>query len=262
MVRVAVSEDDLRGHLKEFLQELRLATESFDADHHWEAKRCASVLTTLLSRSKSNTCLLSQLGMDDRRLVSSCDPTSRWLETADLQVARGLFLDGYRPALDSSTLGFVSIDAWWNEPVLRIGAREFSRGEIIRIVRDQDGGAHIDRTQDIDYADLKTSQAVVARPIGHGSLFVVDAVFRNPARFLIRQFCHEILKSLDPEYFSHPRAPPKDHVIVWAHATAAFGTAQGLDYRDTDGSELCPCGSKMLFAFCHQRGRPLRLRTH
>ena len=255
-MRVAVSEDDLRGHLKEFLQELRQATANFDADNHWEAKRCASVITTLLSRSKSNTCLLSRLGMDERKLVSSCDPTSRWLDGADLQVKRGLFLDGYRPALDRSSLAFVSIDAWWNQPVLRTGAREFSRGEIIRIVRDQDGGAHIDGTQDIDYADLKTNQAVVARPVGYGGLFVVDAVFRNPALFLIRQFCHEVLKSLDPEYLSYPKARPKDHVIVWAYATAVPDTSQDLDYRDTHGSELCPCGSNILFAFCHQRGRP------
>jgi hypothetical protein len=256
MARVSVSENDLRGHLKEFLQELRQSAASFDADHHWEAKRCASVMTTLFSRSKSNLCLISQLGMGDRKLVSSCALASRWVDTSDLQVGPGLFLDGYRPALDSSILVFVSIDAWWNQPVLRIGAREFSRGEIIRIVRDQDGGAHIDGTQDIDYADLKTSQAVVARPVGHGGLFIVDAVFRNPARFLIRQFCHEVLKSLDPEYSSQPKIRPKDHVIVWTHATAAPEASQRLDYRDTNGSELCPCGSNVLFSFCHQRGRP------
>ena len=257
MSRRPVPISDLKQHLDESVQEMKNAAVSFDNANDWEAKRLATILALLVDSGRSSSGLLNQLGLHTRRYLTSCSGPIRWDETrTDLEIAEGLLIEGYRPALDKAKLSFLDLDDWWSEPVLKRDGSKYTRRDIVRTVRDQDGGAHIDPTVSETYHELKREQAVIARPVGHSGLYIVDATFRNPARFLVRQVAHEMLKSLDPTYTRQPKPRPKDHVIIWSHAVLrASAHSDRADYRETDGAALCPCDSGVLFALCHQRSK-------
>jgi hypothetical protein len=103
-------------------------------------------------------------------------------------------LDGIPPAEDPPYEGkLMSFEDWWAAPVLRdsIG-NEFSRRFIVETMRDQED-AHTDDALDPLYAGVAYQGAMglkVQQPLETTDL--------NPARVVVRQVAHEVLRALDP----------------------------------------------------------------
>jgi hypothetical protein len=138
---------------------LRLSAAMYDAGHRGEAIRMANAIFVLLGPNmKNHKSILSQLGQDGKLQIPSTadsrgphgsaliaiemtpytnDETSEggWTITAVPHGHEALNSGRRLPALD-----------WWNEGVLG-GVRAvgtLTRLQVIRVMRDQDGGAHLD----------------------------------------------------------------------------------------------------------------------
>jgi hypothetical protein len=164
------SQQDYVAHLREQIAFLRSSAVAFDGGVEAEAKRMAVQLRVLLhdARRGRSVSLLTRLGVRDTLpwLDTAIVPDPSWQYDFALGLAR-LRSGKTGPQMSfhyAAPLGDLGPDRqhppaafvdWWHEAVLedRAGHR-FSRGNFVRMVADQDGGAHVDAELDAAYAAL------------------------------------------------------------------------------------------------------------
>ena len=92
---------------------------------------------------------------------------------------------------------WTDFETWWNQVIFRdLEGQELTRRDLVLVVADQDGGAHVDASLDEAYTRNLTPELTWSvcsereeSPLGWA---------RSP--FSIRQVAHELLKSLKPGY--------------------------------------------------------------
>ena len=88
-------------------------------------------------------------------------------------------------------------ESWWNEIVLRdTQNHDFSRGYLITIIANQDGGAHVDAALDEPYHRLANENSIGAievGPSGEKPILHIEKVY-------VRQIVWEVLSSIEPEW--------------------------------------------------------------
>jgi len=138
---------------------LRLSAAMYDAGHRNEAVRLANAIFVLLGPDMRNhNSILRQLGAIDESFLLPSSADSRGPH-GSAPIAAQLYAytagdggGGY--TIECAPFGHEPLSAgrrlpvaeWWSEGVLSgIGApKTLSRLEVVRIMRDQDGGAHLD----------------------------------------------------------------------------------------------------------------------
>jgi len=140
-------------------QALSASAASYDSSDdvcEMEARRMSNAINTLLHHQRSQKSILVELGLRDkfqllstaREILDGTQP-SGIIETPMISLVH-LQMRGrpkYVPALgnDSSSQHWLGFDAWWHEPIYQSDAGEkIDRCELIRVMRDKDGGAHVD----------------------------------------------------------------------------------------------------------------------
>ncbi|MQA00689.1 MAG: hypothetical protein GEU80_15415 [Dehalococcoidia bacterium] len=115
----------------------------------------------------------------------------------------------YTPKLNSShqPARALPYDEWMNEPVIRTAhGSVLGRERLIRIVANQEGGAHFDSRLDAEYQRVAQGGAMGWRKTSDGLVATIDLDEGrgsedsdrdlNPVPATIRQIAHEVLESL------------------------------------------------------------------
>jgi len=183
------SKENLVQALNDQLSAISSSGNAYDRGDLWEAKRIAAAVHMIVHDGKmNNRSIASQLGirgtmaflsstdvphLPDKNLILGPElfPQPRLLrfQMESNKVLRVIArLDGCIPRT-------VGIAEWWNEPIYEHGAISISRSSLIRTMRDQDGGGHVDPELERAYSDFTDS-------IGNGVTATADGrlVFTIP----------------------------------------------------------------------------------
>lgn len=235
------SKQQLLDSLAEHVSLLMDYCTAFDAGKQHYAKPMSASLQMLLYGVKGNSlCLLHQLGMRAERFFDTAPalPPSGYLGQCQLAAIR-VDMDNlsahYIPMLSTTDRKeLVPFSAWWNTPVVRdVKGRTFSRLEIVKEVRDKDGGAHVDGDLVEAYADFASGRYSGWQIRHDGEAKPIP----NPHLACVRQIAHETLLSLErftPQSFqnayAYPTSLPYEHNYADIFNVAIGGLPPGKWY--------------------------------
>ena len=155
---------ELNELLKTQLDHLGRSLDAFNSGIWAEAERLANTAYILLADGKNRTePLLEQLDIRDK--IKFISVRSRPLVYVGVPLCTVENLDGshrYMPVFASDderakNIKWLSFQDWWEEPVYTDSAgSKLSRKMVVKTLRDQDGGAHLDATvTEPSYAEMK-----------------------------------------------------------------------------------------------------------
>lgn len=144
------SEDEPRQAAEFQFQALKISADHFDLGQIGEAARMANAIFMLLGRGMRSHCsIFDAAGQTEKRLYRSTKPADdakgcslvrlELRKIAENEWDASIRHAGRLALREGRDLG---IDEWWNELIIQNDASNLSRGEIIRILRDKNGGAH------------------------------------------------------------------------------------------------------------------------
>lgn len=255
--RIERDEGDIDRKLKVQLDMLRASAKGFDGGDHWEALRISTVVQTLFHSRNQTVSLLRQLGLEDRRFLDSAVPFNPNNEISHCTLVTIVLSPNgeghFFAELDDRPMRFITFDEWWNSPVLTTGAKDgemLSRQQLTEIMRNQDGGAHVDPRIDAAYQGMRTA---INFKRSDGQLSTQDGEL-----FAMRQIGHEILKSLVPTYRRRPKRVHEGglfrELYMQTEAPEERPKEGSYNYGDQAGRDLCHCGSQQPFRACHAVG--------
>jgi hypothetical protein len=216
--RISRSKDDLKRELRDQLQILRMACESFDRGIDAAGKYIAISLRVLLHHHRQSRALLDQLNYRTGRFYSSIEPLDpRNLVSESPMVAMVSGGSNSNPKwMPLVQLGGgptrmrpIPFSDWWAEKIIDDKAGHvFSRMSLVQSVADTDGGAHVD-------PDLDEAYMAVSRENSLGWVFGPDRLPLEGRVELacMRQIAHELLVTINkqvPEFSkaAEPVVPP------------------------------------------------------
>jgi hypothetical protein len=219
--KIQKSKAELHADLMEQISHLGMFSKEFDIGKSSIAKPISVILNLLLYGDSGNSlALLHHLGLRDRRFFDSAPIIDTRSSFAHCQLA-GILVSSkpvstrYLPLLSSlpHAMKKTPFSEWWMRPVVKdIKGRCFSRMELVKEVRDTDGGGHLDPGLGEPYADFKSGKYMGWwLKTGTGFYRV-----QHPHLACIRQIAHETLLTLQdavPQAFdANPYVYPVDPV--------------------------------------------------
>jgi len=256
------SQTELKQHLNEHIEFLKLSAQSFDNGFEAEAKRLAVSLRVLLHDTPQSASLLGQLTLKNQFWDSALPEDAgsvlshSGLVVQVLSTTEGARHQAYLDELPVATCaGFVPFDGWWRDPVLvDQQGREISRKDLVLWIANKDGGAHVDPQLNATYADLSRNNSLGwvqestsgSRPVRAAELAAV------------RQIAHEVLKTLEPGYAMLPKYRQTDSMVMGAVSLTLEPAGsqplakQPVRARGKIGrNDPCPCGTGKKWKKCH-----------
>ena len=189
---------DMTTHLNSQISFLNNSIRSYDSGFEDEAQRIATIIRILLHDTNKSTSLFKHLDMKSQIFFLST--TGPYIPKNLLSYEGLLAMSStgfYLPHClsDSKIQGiFYSFENWWNEIIIDDKINVFSRKNIILNVADTDGGAHVDKDLNEDYANITKHKSLS----GHMIINNEEKPFRNnPVYACIRQIAFELLYSID-----------------------------------------------------------------
>lgn len=189
----------IESHFEDQIDFLTRSSATFDAGETAEYKRLATALRVLLhDRPPMSVSVLAQLNLGGIQFIASNSVMNPRNLLGEFKLARlHVSPDGsrYVPRLDeSSCLRSLPFAEWWEEPVIKLHTGElFSRRDLVLLVANQDGGAHVDPEIDEKYDKLTKSGAGWAS-VGMGDPIPIVEL----EKVSMRQIAWEVLASLTP----------------------------------------------------------------
>jgi hypothetical protein len=199
------------GLLLAFLRQhgaLRLSASSFDFGHQAEAPRIATAIYILLGpRSRNHTSIVDALNWTLVMPTTTPSGNLMKIECVPVEAVGDRPASWFIHALPAGREAAVyknddplSVPDWWSEVVLRKTEGDLSRLDIIRIMRDREGGAHLDET-----ISSPAYKAVLLRGAGFNfqpSQDTPPQPVENSLEAIIRQIANEVLMSLQSKVLS------------------------------------------------------------
>ena len=211
------SKENLLTKLREQADLLLTSARGFYAGSYAESLETAVHLRTLVYERGANKPLLRQVRSDglDLQILDNVGETKRAGEEV-FSFSVGLRVDksAVFPSVDLESTNYkrCSIGAWWNREVFAFWSQgkqgisqwmTYTRAQVVLILANKEGGAHVDSEIDPAYATLLTDQ-----PLN----FEFDGIpIETPdlAKFLAAQSGVEMLECLRRNFFSDLDVPPK-----------------------------------------------------
>lgn len=213
MTSYKLPKEDLIKHLHKQLGFLKNSCAAYDKGFEDEACRIAVAIRILLHDTKNSHSLLQSLAIkgkidywnsaapiDPRNLISSTQLVILQAKSD----GQGSMTSTYQPRLDDGLTPFKgdwqSYQYWWSsQGVLKDNKKkEFTRKDLVLLVANKDGGAHVDTNLDQEYAELLKFNSAGWVKIVNG----VETPFDNdPVYASVRQIGHELLKTLEKVTF-------------------------------------------------------------
>jgi hypothetical protein len=193
------------GLLLAFLRQhsaLRLSASSFDYGHVGEAPRLASAIFILLGPpSRTHTSVVDALGWNIAMATTTPSGSLMHVECIPIEAVgdrpASWFIHARPRGREATVLNTdnpLLIAGWWSEVVLRKAEGDLSRLDIVRIMRDREGGAHLDGT-----IASPAYKSVLLHGAGfdyHPSADAPSRPVENSIEAIVRQIAHEVLESL------------------------------------------------------------------
>ena len=243
-LREVRSYSSLESQLHRQIKFLETSSKLFDEGDEDEAVRLATTIRVLLHDSdnpKSNSkSLLRQLGikenleflntgvypddlidalnghmasnnvLNDGSSISSYAANEVGLVSLDIKDKKWV-APLSQPRINSSSHYLImanslqKFDAWWTKPLIQGETKIFSRKQLIGIMCDQDGGAHVDATLDKSYLDLTLDNLGFQWAAGENlpdmlmtneNDYLFESAKSNIAAASVRQIVYEVLITL------------------------------------------------------------------
>ena len=189
--------------LKEQLYFLNESCKGYDNGYKHEVQRIATCIRILLVENKKS--LLTQLNV--KNTIQFLDTTHPYFELPGLKPllpSYGLvdigppvkaFLNSYPDQYKKK-----SFDDWWHQIVLDDTSNKFTRGNLIHLVADKDGGCHVDPKLPPEYHALKNNSMAISANFkittGFGDTEIPLNNFDSES---IRQIGFEVIKTLETD---------------------------------------------------------------
>lgn len=248
MSKVPQTRRELEQQLDEHVAFLKDSAEAYDSGKTHEAKRLATSMRVLLHDTSSSHSLLKQLGKKTMAFLDTAgniDPQNLLPESLLTMFWSG-GLSNYLPKLDDlhGHRSFAPFEQWWKATVIddRCG-NVLSRRDLVLIMANQDGGAHVDPGVDSKYHRI--SRQFAMNFTAHHKETGASDFIRLVERASVRQIAHELLKTLDPSYGCNNRLSISD-----AHDYVEIKFTVPAPPKIV-GTDPCPCGSGRSFKECH-----------
>ncbi|WP_437322116.1 helix-turn-helix domain-containing protein [Sorangium sp. So ce385] len=248
MPKVPQTRRELEQQLDEHVAFLKDSAEAYDSGKTHEAKRLAASMRVLLHDTPNSHSLLGQLGKKTIAILDTAgeiDPENLLPESLLTMLWSG-DLSNYLPKLDElhDHRSFVPFEQWWKATVIddRCG-NVLSHKDLVLIMANQDGGAHVDPGVDSKYHRI-SRQFAMKLTAHHMETGASDFV-RLVERASVRQIAHELLKTLDPSYGCNNRLSTS---FAHDYVEINFTVPAPPKIIETDP---CPCGSGRSFKECH-----------
>lgn len=209
MTKLKQTEDELLVHLKDQIGFLLSSANSYDKGFIGEAKRLAIVTRVLLHDTGSSTSLLAQLGKKNIGFYDTCidyDPLNLapHMGLIMMRLSTGSGAEYVAPLDNLSPKrkkGKVSIHDWWIKIVFKDSSGNlFSRGGIIKILANKEGGAHVDPELDADYVNLSKFNSLGWKSVVRKGDVIREVDMGNPVFPSMRQIAYEVIKTLKDEF--------------------------------------------------------------
>ena len=195
-----ITEKDLKRHLDQQINFLTASINSYDSGNRSEAVRMAVSARILLHDTKRQKSIITQLDIkDDILLLSSAtqyypDSIVTYLGLCGLNFLNGRadyipYCQLNRPNRRES---WFKLDDWWNELVIDDKSYKFTRKDIVLLLADIDGGAHVDPAVYDEYSNLKYNKSI---GWSYFNIVGICAISNNSAYSIMRQIAHEIIQS-------------------------------------------------------------------
>lgn len=193
---------ELEAHLKEQAHFIKASSDAYDNGHEIEAKRIALAIRILVHDTNSSHSLLKQ--MNKKTQIQYIDSTlDGSLMSAHALVGMRITnksgqKSGYSPRLDRYKDKYkkIAFDTWWNQIVCKDKhGNTLSRQNLILIMANKDGGAHVDSKISTAYEGLKYDNAM-GWTFTNGSKQgpLEDMLYAS-----VRQIAYELIESLKLE---------------------------------------------------------------
>lgn len=227
--------DESRKQLIVCVQDLIDATELYDQGKFTAINHASATLRTIFYNSNNSHSLIDQInGRDHLKMLSLSNPTKQdIINIGPIYTARfkGSLLaptDYYStflfyPGSEIKPKKIIFSD-WWHKPMIKFGQGSeycISRGDIITIMANQDGGVHFDPDINATYQSLKNGESLFAVKADTLASYIVtgnsilDGSWTNFTDIqvsLLRQIVHEAIISLVDAYHLHQNyVPDFDH---------------------------------------------------
>jgi hypothetical protein len=203
--------ENVEARLKEQMEFLRTSLRGFYAGDFAESVRIATVIRVLVHESGMSKPLLKQAKPNCLEL-----PILEHVGERDGQEAIFSFAVSVRmgptvaPAVDlgSSHHTLSSVGAWWNRTVFTFQSRMatqliYRRKQVVLILANKEGGAHVDPNEDPDYERL-----LIDVPLSFAD-YGVPVETPDLARFLTAQSGVQMLECLKRNFFPEEEVPAK-----------------------------------------------------
>lgn len=202
--------------LEEQIAFLTSSSNAYDQGMHIEAKRLAVTMRVLLHDTGASRSLLGQIGVKDRlrwTCAGSVDPEDLAPSNALTWFAFGHNGDGtafgrhipVREDYIRENVSWLWFDEWWQTPVIKDSHREvFSRADLIKILANKDGGAHIDELQNrvrrlAHEGSLGWAVATSPDPSAPAHTLEFELVSMNPILAAVRTIATEVIMTLESQ---------------------------------------------------------------
>lgn len=233
------SKENLLTKVREQTDFLLASARGFYGGNFAESLRIAAHLRTLVHESGTNKPLLRQVRSDglDLQILDNVGETKHAGEEV-FSFSAGLRVD--KPAvfpsvdLESTNYKRCSIGAWWNRQVFAFWSQgqqgiskwtTYTRKQVILILANKEGGAHVDSEIDPAYAILLTDQPL------HFEFDGIAVKTPGLAKFLTAQSDVEMLECLRRNFFSDLDVPPKWDVGIVPPISVTMDYFSGIVVR-------------------------------
>lgn len=189
-----------RDHLRDQIYFLQSSAKQYDLGAEIEAKRMAVSLRVLLYDTKESSSLLGQMQLKKKmQFVSTAqkyDPSNLLSQQCLLSITFTSDGGSYHPLFENDNrYGLVSCREWGHEIVFcDVHRKLYRRKDLIQLLANMDGGAHVDAEISDNYAGLKEDS--LTGWVFHSTDGSERGMDNDPVYASMRQMTFEVLQSL------------------------------------------------------------------
>jgi|JI10StandDraft_1071094.scaffolds.fasta_scaffold1111893_1 hypothetical protein len=209
------TQDELYKKYKELINLLEVSIEAYDRWTRESAIMMATNARVLLHDTKNSISLYNLLDIKNKMYYNTA--LVQWNATTWHSLLTQMFLgDKWAmevPLLDSNTnCNSVSFDLWWNNTIIEdLNWNKFSRKDIILLISNKDGWAHVGEKIPQGYYELSRKNSLWKMVDNNWKWEPVS----DSHYVTMRQIAHEIIKTEKPDYFSEWELKWLNWYLIW-----------------------------------------------
>lgn len=262
-MKVEQTEEDLNKQLDKQIELLQVLSSVYDKGDQVVAMSMASAIRVVMHDTDKSHSLLAQLGLEGTPFFDSClvkqvpDDYEVKKRVATYSGLFGVALAKdktfFAPYLDETPGGNPQTSSYadyWNRVVIEDNNRTFTRRDIVLLVANKDGGAHVDPYLDAHYVDLVRNNSFGLKGTFNG---IEHEPPEGAVSAAIRQIAHEVIRTLYPDYPRQKMSYGDSNLIAIMGMELSFGIPKKKTtshMKGRDRNQECTCGSGLKYKKC------------